>query len=155
MFLNLPILPFQAHNSYSNRAATAPKECGEFGLGHAVDQGPSLHSSLPSAGMQEGIKPGAWMCMAALGNGAARRSSSPWLTSRIPCGMGWEVVVLSVGSALHHLLQGRLKPCQVPPLSESSAVNEGNPIQLGLVKFSPEVHNGVTNVFTGFKLPVQ
>lgn len=67
-------------------------------------------------------------------------------------------MVLSVGSVLHHLLQSRLctlKPCQVPPLSESSAVNEGNPIQLGLVKFSPEVHNGVTNVFTGFKLPVQ
>lgn len=75
-----------------------------------------------------------------------------------PCGMGWEVVVLSVGSALHHLLQSRLctlKPCQVSRLSESSAVNAGNPIQLGLVKFSPEVHSGITNVFTGFKLPVQ
>lgn len=66
--------------------------------------------------------------------------------------------MLSVGSALPHLLQSRLctlEPCQVPPLSESSAVNEGNPIQLGLVKLSPEVHSGVTNVFTGFKLPLQ
>lgn len=48
--------------------------------------------------------------------------------------------MLSVGSALHHLLRSRLctlERCQVPPLSESSAVNEGNPVQLGLVKLSP------------------
>lgn len=117
MFLNLPILLSKPMIVTATQLLLPQKEWGHFGLGHPVGQGPSLLSSLPSAGMQEEMKAGAGMCTTAAGAWGCQTKQLPVAHLKdLP--VGWEVVVLPVGSALHHLLQSRLctpKPCQVLP----------------------------------------
>ena len=160
MFLNLPLLAFRAHRGYSNVAAIPPAAMRP-GLESAVlwVRVPPRDQALHPHGCWSGSRRVPGCAHQLLVNGAAK-SGSQRLTSRISsrcregdCGAlrgDQDFAVCSGGDRASSWKPAVFLFCQ-----SQERLTKAIPFSVGLVKFSPKVRNGVTNVFTGFKLITQ